>query len=205
MQIKLIYADYLPVEIINYLKSRNLDFALHYLYDEFEFQPGTLAILILPYVYSAEHEGNIHKVILKSQNFCVLNRNSVFWIKKIQELGLGSKVFNYLDLKSLDAYLLQFLLPINLDRVNKLILYKGKSLALTEVEFNLVKCLYQHYGSLVTRADLMNQVWMYSQKVYSKTLDATVFNVRKKIEGAFLPKLIHTVYGLGYKLELYDG
>ena len=77
----------------------------------------------------------------------------------------------------------------------------GETLALTRTEFNLLEFLMARSGRVVTRRQLIEQLWGFDREVESNTLDAFVRLLRQKVDRAPWPALIHTVRGVGYVLK----
>jgi two-component system, OmpR family, alkaline phosphatase synthesis response regulator PhoP len=74
--------------------------------------------------------------------------------------------------------------------------------ALTSLEAEILATLLQHRGDVVSREDLLAQVWGIGSKTPTRTLDNHVARLRKKIEeDPSEPTLILTVYGVGYKVR----
>ena len=77
---------------------------------------------------------------------------------------------------------------------------KGKPLKLSPREYELLKCLIEHEGEIVSRDELLNQVWGYDSFPDTRTIDAHIAKLRHKIEdNPEEPKLIVTIHGIGYK------
>lgn len=78
----------------------------------------------------------------------------------------------------------------------------GKDLALTAVEFELLKVLVAHPGRIYTREQLMDLMYRDQRVVSDRTVDSHVKKIRRKISEV-LPdrEIVHSVYGLGYKYE----
>ncbi|WP_448549123.1 response regulator [Thalassotalea fusca] len=94
---------------------------------------------------------------------------------------------------------------------NKLALNEGKfevcygtnSLSLTAVEFQLLLPLYREPGRIFSRDQLMNCMYADHRIVSDRTIDSHVKKLRKKLATISDQKdLIHSVYGVGYKLVL---
>lgn len=78
----------------------------------------------------------------------------------------------------------------------------GVPVELTPTEFNLLLTLARHPGRIYTRAQLLEAVLGDAYEGYERTIDAHVKNLRRKIEpDPRRPRYIHTVYGVGYKLQ----
>ena len=79
---------------------------------------------------------------------------------------------------------------------------KGKEIALKAKEFALLKCLFEHKNSIVTKEILFEKVW--GDSFYSDgTLNVHIRKLREKLEdNPNEPKLIKTIWGTGYMLEI---
>jgi len=77
----------------------------------------------------------------------------------------------------------------------------GKSLRFSPREFEILRYLLERKGEVVTRDELLNRVWGYDSFPYTRTIDAHIAALRKKIEEKpDKPELIITIHGKGYKL-----
>ena len=77
---------------------------------------------------------------------------------------------------------------------------KGKSLKLSPREYEILKCFIEREGEIVSRDQLLNQVWGYDSFPNTRTIDAHIAKLRHKIEDKpEEPKLIITIHGIGYK------
>lgn len=77
----------------------------------------------------------------------------------------------------------------------------GRDLGLTTREFDLLLALAEHVGQVLSRAQLLAQVWGYAWEVDSNSVDVFVGYLRKKMEAAGEPRLLHTVRGVGFVLR----
>lgn len=69
----------------------------------------------------------------------------------------------------------------------------------------LLKCLWRHRGSVVSRELLMDEVWGREAVRNTRTIDNYVVKLRQWIEPEPLsPLYLHTVHGLGYRLDVPD-
>jgi len=86
-----------------------------------------------------------------------------------------------------------------LNQKNVEVYYKDIYIPLKRKEFSLFEYLMLHRGQVITRSRLYEHVW--NQQYYSSnTVDVHIKRLRTKIEDPFNTKIIHTVYGIGYKL-----
>lgn len=77
---------------------------------------------------------------------------------------------------------------------------KGRPIDLTPTEFSLLQLLIKRRNDVVTREQILNEVWGYETYPDSRTVDNHVLNLRQKLEdNPRKPEFILTVHGLGYK------
>ena len=82
-------------------------------------------------------------------------------------------------------------------------LKRGVTLDLTRKEFGVLRVLAARAGQVVTRDDLLNEVWGYENYPSTRTVDTHVGSLRSKLEeDAASPRHLVTVHGVGYKLTL---
>ena len=78
----------------------------------------------------------------------------------------------------------------------------GHELELTAVEFKLLQFLSANPGHIYGRQQLMDHIYPDERIVSDRTIDSHIKKLRKKIETAHPEaKLIHSVYGVGYKFD----
>ncbi|TMC91678.1 MAG: response regulator transcription factor [Chloroflexi bacterium] len=72
-------------------------------------------------------------------------------------------------------------------------------------EFDLLALLARHPGRVYQRSELLDLVWGYDFPGYTRTVDVHVQQVREKLASAgVVDPSIHTVWGVGYRLELAE-
>lgn len=77
-----------------------------------------------------------------------------------------------------------------------------KLLDLTRKEFEILQYLAMHKGEVVSRDQLLHEVWGYDYAGDTRTVDMQVSRLRDKIEkNSKEPQYIKTVWGLGYRME----
>jgi two-component system copper resistance phosphate regulon response regulator CusR len=81
---------------------------------------------------------------------------------------------------------------------------QGISIALTAKEFLLLALLMRRQSEILPRSLIASQVWDVNFDSDTNIVDVTMRRLRAKIDEPFEPKLIHTVRGMGYVLELRD-
>ena len=78
----------------------------------------------------------------------------------------------------------------------------GTPIDLTALEFDLLKVLAAHAGHVLSREQLLEQVWGYDYYGDSRVVDVHIGHIRQKLEpDAADPQFITTVRGVGYKFE----
>jgi DNA-binding response OmpR family regulator len=78
----------------------------------------------------------------------------------------------------------------------------GAPIALTKTEFFLLCELADHRGAVLSREQLLERVWGYDYFGDSRLVDAHIRRLRTKVEAdPSRPQIIHTVRGLGYRLD----
>jgi len=78
----------------------------------------------------------------------------------------------------------------------------GHDLGLTAVEFHLLQFMVDNPGRIYGRQQLMNRIYPDERTVSDRTIDSHIKKLRRKIEAVDPDiKLIHAVYGAGYKFE----
>ena len=68
-------------------------------------------------------------------------------------------------------------------------------------EFQLLEFLMRHAGQVVTRTMLLEGVWDYHFDPQTNVIDVHISRLRAKIDRDFTPHLLHTVRGVGYKID----
>jgi DNA-binding response OmpR family regulator len=77
----------------------------------------------------------------------------------------------------------------------------GRELILTRREFELLETFARHPGLVLSREQLLNQVWGYTTDVETNVVDVFVGYLRRKLEEAGEPRIVHTVRGVGWVLR----
>ncbi len=88
------------------------------------------------------------------------------------------------------------------DRSSRTVLRRGEPVELAPKEFDLLLALLARRNAVVSRLDLMKNVWGYADSVVTRTIDTHIAELRRKLEedpGA--PRHILTVRKFGYRLK----
>lgn len=85
----------------------------------------------------------------------------------------------------------------------RLVLRKGHRVALSAREFELLRYLLAHRNEVVSREQLLRDVWGYHQLAVTRTVDNYIAKLRTQLEPEpHEPRFIITVHGSGYQLLL---
>ena len=80
---------------------------------------------------------------------------------------------------------------------------KGVNVNLSHREFEILKYLIDHRNKTVSRENLLKDVWGFESSITTRTIDNFILKLRQKIEHDINhPKIILTIYGIGYKIIL---
>jgi len=80
--------------------------------------------------------------------------------------------------------------------------YKDNAINLTSTEFELLDFLSKNPDQVFSRAQLLDGVWGYNHSGYEHTVNSHINRLRNKLEeNCAEPKIIQTVWGVGYKLN----
>lgn len=91
---------------------------------------------------------------------------------------------------------------IRMDVDRHLVSVNGINVPLPLKEFELLEFLMRNSGRVLTRAQIIDRIWGSDYVGDTKTLDVHIKRIRAKVESdPANPTYIHTVRGLGYKLE----
>lgn len=84
------------------------------------------------------------------------------------------------------------------------LVYQGEVVSLTKNEFQILQVLFDYAGNIVSREDLMKELWNSDFFIDDNTLSVNVARLRKKLEAVGLKDFIETKKGVGYGLR-HDG
>ncbi|WP_323120081.1 heavy metal response regulator transcription factor IrlR [Burkholderia alba] len=91
---------------------------------------------------------------------------------------------------------------LELDLTRRKATRQGDTILLTAKEFTLLWLLMRREGEVLPRATIASQVWDMNFNSDTNVVDAAIRRLRAKIDDDYEPKLIHTVRGMGYVLEV---
>ena len=92
--------------------------------------------------------------------------------------------------------------PISMDDSAKQVTVDGEPVALTPIEYNILKLLLSHPGQVFSSAQIYEQVWNDPSYGSENTVAVHIRHLREKIEiNPAEPRYLKVVWGLGYKIE----
>ena len=91
---------------------------------------------------------------------------------------------------------------LTLDRVSRRVERSGRTIELRPREFTLLEYLMRNAGRVLSKPMILSHVWDYSFDPRTNVVDVLVSRLREKIDKDFEPKLIRTVRGVGYVLDV---
>jgi DNA-binding response OmpR family regulator len=95
------------------------------------------------------------------------------------------------------------LADLEMDLTERLVMRGGQKIELTAREFELLEYLFTNSGRVVSREMLARDVWRETarQTPIDNVIDAQMVRLRRKIDGPWECKLLHTVRGVGFVLR----
>jgi DNA-binding response OmpR family regulator len=110
----------------------------------------------------------------------VLRRNTPVIGKEKDTCKIGKMTFNFASYQAEDS---------------------NGPVKMSHKEYAILKYLFQHKNEIISRNDLLENVWGYEETPTTRTVDNFIVKLRHKIEDdANAPKIIVTVHGTGYTL-----
>lgn len=90
---------------------------------------------------------------------------------------------------------------LKVDDTSKTVERNGELISLTATEYRLLVTLIKNKGKVLSRVDLLESAWDINFNLATNVVDVYINYLRKKLDSAYEPKLIHTVIGMGYVLR----
>ena len=91
---------------------------------------------------------------------------------------------------------------LELDRLSRGVWRAGQKIELKPREFELLEYLMLRQGEVVTRTMLLEDIWGFHFIPQTVIVEAHISRLRSKIDQGFMPQLIHTYRGAGYKIDV---
>ena len=90
---------------------------------------------------------------------------------------------------------------LELDPVSRKITREGKPITLTGKEYALLEYLMRNKGRVITQSMIIDHVWDMNYDGLSNVVNVYINHLREKIDKGFSLKYIHTIRGVGYKVD----
>lgn len=94
---------------------------------------------------------------------------------------------------------------LELDILKRRVTRSGQRIDLTAKEFNLLELMLRRPGEVLSRSLIASHVWDMNFDSDTNVIDVAVRRLRAKVDEPFEPKLIRTVRGMGYVIEVEEG
>jgi two-component system, OmpR family, copper resistance phosphate regulon response regulator CusR len=91
---------------------------------------------------------------------------------------------------------------LELDLLRRRVARAGKKIELTSKEFSLLELLLRRQGEVLPRSLIASQIWDMNFDSDTNVIEVAIRRLRAKVDDDFEPKLIKTVRGMGYLLEV---
>jgi DNA-binding response OmpR family regulator len=114
---------------------------------------------------------------------------------------LISRVGALLRRNNVEKQIVLSVADLKLDPSKRIVTRGTKVLDLTSREFSLLEYLMRKKGHVLSRNQIMDHVWSGEFEGSSNIVDVYIRYLRAKVDMPGIPKLIHTVWGVGYILE----
>lgn len=96
------------------------------------------------------------------------------------------------------------LADLKLDIAKRMVHRSERSIKLTAKEFALLQFMLERQGEVLPRSVIASQVWDMNFDSDTNVIDVAIRRLRLKVDDEFETKLIHTVRGMGYRLDAAD-
>jgi two-component system copper resistance phosphate regulon response regulator CusR len=90
---------------------------------------------------------------------------------------------------------------LELDPVARTVIRAGKDISLTGKEYALLEYLMRNKGRTITQTMIIEHVWDQDYEGLSNVVNVYINHLRDKVDRGFEQKVIHTIRGVGYKIE----
>jgi DNA-binding response OmpR family regulator len=91
---------------------------------------------------------------------------------------------------------------LEINRLTRQVRRGGKRIELSPKEYSLLEYLFLHAGRVLSRTMIVEKIWDQSFEGLTNIVDVYIGHLRRKIDEGYEHKLIRTVRGLGYTLDL---
>lgn len=93
------------------------------------------------------------------------------------------------------------LAQLRLDTAARRVWWVDAELTLSKTEFDLMELLLRNSGQVLTHSVIYDRIWQYDFGPDSNNLAVYIGYLRRKLQAAGAPELIHTIRGVGYRID----
>lgn len=90
---------------------------------------------------------------------------------------------------------------LSMDLKSRAVTREGIAIELTPTEFDLLRFLIQHQNEVMSREQIITEVWGYDFIGDTNVVDVYIRYLRQKVDKPFTTKLIQTMRGIGYLMK----
>ena len=91
---------------------------------------------------------------------------------------------------------------LEINRLTRQVKRAGKRIELSPKEYSLLEYLFLHPGRVLSRSMIVEKIWDQSFEGLTNIVDVYIGHLRRKVDEGHSQKLIRTVRGLGYMLDI---
>lgn len=90
---------------------------------------------------------------------------------------------------------------LKIDTVSRTVTRSGENIELSSKEYAVLEYLARNKGIIVSKEKIEENIWNYDYDISSDVIKVYIHHLRKKIDGNFDKKLLHTVKNVGYVIK----
>lgn len=90
---------------------------------------------------------------------------------------------------------------LKIDTVSRTVTRSGENIELSSKEYAVLEYLARNKGIIVSKEKIEENIWNYDYDISSNVIKVYIHHLRKKIDGNFDKKLLHTVKNVGYVIK----
>lgn len=94
--------------------------------------------------------------------------------------------------------------PLSVDTASRTVSYDGEAVELRRKEYDLLEYLTRNAGKTLTRQMILDHVWDMNESLWTNVVDVHIKYLRDKLDRRFGKKMILTIHGIGYKLDIVN-
>lgn len=90
---------------------------------------------------------------------------------------------------------------LRMDILRRKVRRRGREIALSPREFELLQVMMQEPGRIFSRTELCERVWQRDYEYDTRTVEIFIARLRRKIDAEDAPPLVHTIRSVGYTIR----